>query len=124
LARLAGHGGDRKSETFKEKSSGKIFPLETREVIGKRAELGMALEPIEKELAERRYKATFPIEGKKGFQPVISSNELNTGQARDLVAKQVGLSPTTYQRAKTIIEKAPEALKEKVRSGETSRACL
>ena len=41
------------------------------------------------------------------------------GAARDLVAKQVGLSPTTYQRAKTIIEKAPEALKEKVRSSLT-----
>ena len=39
--------------------------------------------------------------GEKGFQPVISSNELNTesGQARDFAAHKVGLSPTTYYRA-------------------------
>lgn len=84
-----------------------------------RAELGIALEPIERELAKHRQLSTL----KKGTERPLGSNEHNgedQGKARDLVAKQVGLSPTTYQRAKTIIEKAPEELKEKVRKGETS----
>ena len=55
------------------------------------------------------------------YQKSSGSNEhLDQGKARDIVAKQVGLSPTTYQRAKTIIEKAPEELKEK--SGQANQA--
>lgn len=84
------------------------------------------LEPIERELARRRQveegakygrghtkEETFPSnEGK--------DTDKHAGETVNIVAKQVGLSPTIYQRAKTIIEKAPEELKEKVRSGETS----
>ena len=52
----------------------------------------------------------------------ISSNELNgeKGQARDFAAHKVGLSPTTYYRAKTILEKGTPELQEEVRTGETS----
>jgi len=41
------------------------------------------------------------------------SNEPTLGRARDHISKQVGLSPTTYQRAKKVIEEAPDELKEK-----------
>jgi hypothetical protein len=41
--------------------------------------------------------------------------ELKVGQARDIVARAAGLSPTTFQRAVKIIEKGSEKLKEKVR---------
>jgi len=84
-------------------------------------ELGHVLEPIERELAKRRQSEAGKMFG-KGKENSICSNEheLSEGPTRDLVAKQVGLSPTTYQRAKTIIENAPDSLKEKVRSGETN----
>lgn len=88
-----------------------------------RAELGIALEPIERELAKMRYEAGVKTGGrghKKEETLCSNEQEVSEGPARDLVAKQVGLSSTTYQRAKTIIEKAPEELKEKVRKGETS----
>jgi len=85
-----------------------------------RTELAIPLEEIEKELAKQRQTATLPKEGEKGFQPVCSSNELNTGQARDIVAKAAGVSPTTYHRAKTVSQKGSEQLKQKVRKGETS----
>lgn len=84
-----------------------------------KAELGHLLEPIERELAKRRQLATLQNVKEKIS---LESNEPNEdkGKTTEIVAKKVGLSPTTYQRAKTIIEKAPEELKEKVRSGETS----
>jgi len=50
----------------------------------------------------------------------LCSNEPEVGRARDTVAKKVGLSPITFQRAVTIIQRAPEDLKEKVRRGEVS----
>lgn len=81
-----------------------------------KAELGHLLEPIESELARRR-QATLNNKETASVQMNLSEEK---GQTRDIVAKKVGLSPTTYQRAKIIIEKAPEELKEKVRSGETS----
>src|SRR5207245_2561100 len=46
----------------------------------------------------------------------LSSNELR-GQARDRRARQIGLSPTTYQRGLTLIREAPEELKQKLRKG-------
>jgi ParB-like chromosome segregation protein Spo0J len=73
------------------------------------AELVYEIEKIEAEKAERRQKA-----GK-----TLSPNELK-GQARDIAAKRLGMSPTTYQRAKKVIEKAPEEIKQKARSGEMS----
>ena len=92
-----------------------------------KAVLGHVLEPIERELAKRRQ-----IEAGKNYGrgkenttdsiPSFDGNrsDKHEGETVNIVAKQVGLCPTTYQRAKTIIEKAPEELKERVRSGETS----
>lgn len=76
-----------------------------------KAALALELEKVEAEWAKQRM-----IVGK-----TLSSNELGVkGQARDTAAHKVGLSPTTYHRAKTILEQAPENLKEKVRQGKTS----
>lgn len=76
-----------------------------------KVELTVPLLEIERELAKQRMLA-----GK-----TLSSNELGVkGQARDIVAKKIGVSPTTFQRALTIIEKGSEDLKEKVRRGKTS----
>ena len=49
------------------------------------------IQEFETELAKQRQQATLPKEGEKGFQTVSSSNELNTGQARDIVAKTIGV---------------------------------
>jgi len=80
-----------------------------------KAELGFPLLDIEKKLAKERQ-----IEmGKTHGNDPLGSFE-HKGKARDIVARTIGLSPITFQRALTIIEKAPEELKEKVRRGKTS----
>lgn len=85
-----------------------------------KAKMAHMLEKIEGELAKQRYESTLPKKGEKGFQLLSSSNELNTGQTRVIVARKVGLSPTTYRRAKTIIEQGSEEVKRKVETGEWS----
>lgn len=80
-----------------------------------RAELGLELEKIEAERAKRRQI----LLGKTHGKHPLSSNELK-GQARDLAARAVGLSSTTYQRAKTILERGSEELIDRVRQGGVS----
>lgn len=74
-----------------------------------KAELGIPLLDIEQELAEQR-----KIAGQ-----AISSDELK-GESRDIVAKKVGLSGTTFERSRKIIESAPEDVKENLRVGKSS----
>ena len=74
-----------------------------------KAELGIPLLEIEKELAKLR-----ELNGK-----TLGPND-HRGKSRDLVSKQIGLSSRTFERAKVILEKAPEELKERVRTGQTS----
>ena len=73
-----------------------------------KSELGMLLLEIEQEIAKIRR-----IEHSKTNEP-LSSNELG-GQSRDIVAKHIGVSGTTFERAKKIIEKAPEEVKKRLR---------
>jgi N6-adenosine-specific RNA methylase IME4 len=85
-----------------------------------KAELAYPLLEIERELARQRQLSKLKHVGKRVS---LGSNEHNEqGKARDIVAKKVGLSPITFQRAITIIEKVPEELKEKVRRGKVSIA--
>lgn len=89
-----------------------------------RAEKALPLLEVEKELAKQRLKEA----GKLGVdvrEGRVSSNELTLkfeGEARDVVARKVGLSPITFQRAVAILQRAPEELREKVRRGEVSIA--
>ena len=85
-----------------------------------RAALAQELERIEGERAKQRQSATLPKEGEKGFQAVCGSNDPDIGRARDIAARKVGLSPTMYHRAKTIIDKGSDELKQAVREGKTS----
>jgi len=85
-----------------------------------KAELAYPLLEVERELAKQRRSDSIPKKGEKGFQPVSGSIDPNIGRARDIVAKKVGLSPKTFQRAVAILERAPEDLKEKVRRGRVS----
>ena len=67
-------------------------------------ELGIPLIAIETELAKRR---------------MGTPEETNT-RARDVVAKQIGVSGTTFERSKKIIENAPEQVKQVLRDGKSS----
>jgi len=78
-----------------------------------KAELGLSLLEIEQELAKIRRE-----EHSKSNKP-IRSNELG-GQSRDIVAKQIGMSGTTFERARKIIEKAPEEIKNKLRANDAN----
>ena len=69
-------------------------------------ELSRPLLEIETRLAKKR-----EVRGK-----ALSSDELR-GQAREMVARRIGLSPTTYQRGLTLVREAPDELKQKLRKG-------
>lgn len=87
-----------------------------------RAELATALEPIERELAKRRMSEAGKV-GRQGQLGVGSNGPPpGEGRAEDLVAKKVGLSRTTYRRAKKVMVKGSEKLKESVRKGKKSIA--
>ncbi len=77
-----------------------------------KAELGISLLAIEQELAKIRR-----IDHSQTNKPLGSGE--TKGQARDIVAKQIGMSGTTFERAKKIIENAPEEIKKKLRSNDT-----
>ena len=89
----------------------KLFVIETNIVRRQlnrfqKIELSQPMLEIETKLARTRETS-----GK-----ALSSNELR-GQARDRVARRIGLSPTTYQRGLTLVREAPEELKQKLRKG-------
>ena len=62
---------------------------------------------IEAERAKQRQQIAGETFG-RGKNDSLVSNEtiLSQGKAMDFAAHKVGLSPTTYYRAKTILEKA------------------
>jgi ParB family transcriptional regulator, chromosome partitioning protein len=83
-----------------------------------KAELGIPLLEIERELAKQRQGVRKDLK-----EPTSSSIELEVKkveQARDLVAKRIGLSPTTFERAKKVIEEGSDQLKDSVRQGKRS----
>lgn len=55
-----------------------------------------------------------------GGKGCSNDHTLENGKSRNIVAKQIGVSSTTFERAKKVIELASPELKEKVRSGQTS----
>jgi DNA modification methylase/ParB-like chromosome segregation protein Spo0J len=73
-----------------------------------KAEQALALEPIESKLALQRELAGKPL----------SPNEPR-GRVKEIVSKAVNLPPTTYFRAKTIMEKGSEEVKKRLREGKT-----
>ena len=85
-----------------------------------KAELAYPLLEIERELAKQRQSKAGELFGKGKNSSSSNELKLSEGQARDIVAKVAGLSPTTFQRAVKIIEKGSEELKEKVRHGKMS----
>jgi len=79
-----------------------------------RAEMGIPLLDIETELAKQRQRTESNVETRS------ESNDANRGKATTQVSRKIGLSETTFERAKKIIEKAPEPVKQKVRNGKQS----
>lgn len=76
-----------------------------------KTEIGIKREEIEAEKAKQRMS-----EGGKGISfdtPLVAASK---------AARAVGLSPTTYHRAKTVLEKASPEMIQKVRNGKTSIA--
>jgi len=79
-----------------------------------KAEMGMALLEVEEELAKQRQGTRTDL-GK-----TLPANAGEVGEKTDIVAKKIGLSKGTFERAKKIIEKAPEKLKDIVRNEDLS----
>jgi N6-adenosine-specific RNA methylase IME4 len=76
-----------------------------------KAELGFPLLAIETELARQREHKEVDV---------ASIDATSKGKATTQVAKKIGLSQATFERAKKIIEKGSEELKEKLRKGQVS----
>jgi len=69
-----------------------------------KAELGVPLMEIETELAKKR----------------MGTPEESHDRARDVVAKKIGVSGSTFERSRKIIETAPEDVKQILRDGKSS----
>jgi hypothetical protein len=109
---------DCKVKDFKNKLEEKQFIITTnlkRRHLNdfQKAELGMALLDTEKKLAKDRMS-------KGGGSDHQNLPEEEKGQVRDIIANKVGISGTTFERVKKIVEKAPERLKVSCRKGEVS----
>ena len=74
-----------------------------------KSELGIPLLEIENELAQQR----------KEQGTTLASNEAK-GKSTEKVSNQIGISRSTFERAKKIIEKAPEETKEILRLGKST----
>ena len=69
---------------------------------------------IEKALAKQRQRSgtqvpltSNDVKGEKGFQPVLPSPEGSIGEVVDKVAKVVGVSGATFERAKAVMDSKP-----------------
>ena len=49
----------------------------------------------------------------------LDKDKDETGKVSEIIAKKIGISPRTYERAKKIIEEGSEEVKEKLRQGKT-----
>ena len=76
-----------------------------------KAELGVPLLEIERELAKIR-----KLEHSQTHESI--SPDETKGKSRDIVAKQIGMSGKTFSRAIKIIESAPEEIKKKLRAND------
>ncbi|MGA9169475.1 MAG: DNA modification methylase, partial [Nitrososphaeraceae archaeon] len=100
------------------------------------AELGYKLEEVEGEKAKKR---RIDLAGTRknnkdndcgdntntlySFEYKVAKEDrttVATGRVQKIIADKIGLSPTTYYRAKKIIEESPELIKDKVRSGKVT----
>jgi len=82
-----------------------------------RVEMAVPLLEIEKELAKERQ---IKLGRARGKDPLVPFGTEGMGKAVDLVSEKIGVKPRTFYRALSVLEKAPEKLKDKVRRGETS----
>lgn len=73
--------------------------------------MAIAILEIENDLAKQRMV--------NAHASPVQMNRAELGSARDIVAKKIGVSPTTFQRAITIIKEGDKKLQEKVRTGKT-----
>lgn len=87
-----------------------------------KVELALRSIAIEDTLAAERKKTTFPVKGKKGFQPVSMPNGDNTGRVIEIIADKIGMSSRTVARLKRILDHGTDKLKQEVASGKTSPA--
>ena len=78
-----------------------------------KAELGIPLLEINQQLAKENQRLS------QGQGVKVSSNEERLNSTKQ-TAQDIGVSKATFERAKKIIEKAPEELKDRVREGKTS----
>jgi len=111
-------------KTFENKLYEKKFVIETnldrRDLTPfQRIELAYPLFDIYKELAKmRKLSKLKDVKDKLPLAPFDANGEM--GKSAEFMAKKASVSSRTFERASTIIEKAPEEVKEKLRNGEKS----
>jgi ParB family chromosome partitioning protein len=73
---------------------------------------------VEKIKAEERKKSNLKIGNK--FPEPLHGTERETGEAKDIAAKKVGFSRTSYDRAKTVVDSGDRELIDQMNSGKKS----
>jgi hypothetical protein len=83
---------------------------------------GYNFENLYRKYARERHISTIPEKGQKGFQPVSVSYDTNieNGRTADKIAERMGISPSTYNRGKKVIEVAPQSVIDKLEAGKTT----
>jgi len=77
-----------------------------------KSELGIPLQKINEEISEKN------LHRSKGQGVKVASNEATLkGKSTEQTAKAIGVSRGTFERAKKVIESAPEEIKQKLREG-------
>ena len=88
------------------------------------AELEYKMEEIYKEKAKQRRFSNLKNVNKEIISTApndaIDVNKEETCKVSEIIAKKTGLSPSTYERAKKIIEEGSEKVKEKLRANKTT----
>jgi len=100
-----------------------IYVIETNVIrrhltVGQKAVIGMKLEGFYAVKARQRQGTRTDLE------ETLCSNEHEVGKARDQAAKAVGLTPTTYHRAKTVLEKGTDEQKKSLMLGKEKASTL
>lgn len=99
-----------------------IYVIETNVIrrhltVGQKTKIGMTLEEFYAEKANQRQKQAGKLYGKGKDSLGSDEHKLSEGKARDQAAKAVGLTPTTYLRAKVVLQRGTEAQKKSLLLG-------
>jgi hypothetical protein len=110
---------------FKNKLEEKLFVIDcnlTRRHLNsfQRTELALKSKPILEDIVRQNNESKLPEKGEKGFKSISDRNLTPIGKIDEQIGRKAGVSRDTVRKVQTIIEKAPEEVKEELRTDQIS----